>query len=428
MLRISRSRTYGARTPIDIVRAEGAWLWLADGRRILDFLSSAGALSLGHNHPRVLRAVAEARAAGLPTLALDFDTPPLHDFLVELEAVLPRPLRDDAIVHLCPPSGAAAVEAALTFAEFATGRSGFVAFDGGFHGCTRLARSVSSTGDMGMYPLTGVAGSAILPYPDAHTGYGQLRQPFADEAAISVVRGALGLDSPQRRPPAALIIECIQGESGGLAASGEFLRGVRAACSEADVVLVVDEVQAGIGRCGMMWSFEAVGVCPDVMILSKGLGGGFPIATVVGRADLDRWPAGAFTGTFRGVTDSFAAATATLRALSDLSLVTAARDLGVVLREMLEDAVADLDVVADLRGRGLLQGIQLRPVAGDAAALAADIRLDLLDHGLLVEIGGQADNIIRLIPPLTVTKGELELAVATLADVLHEVSMQPLAS
>src|SRR5687768_10162076 len=122
MLRISRSRTYGARTPIDIVRAEGAWVWRADGRRILDFLSSAGALSLGHNHPRVLRAVAEARAAALPTLALDFDTPALHAFVTELERILPSPLSDDAVVHLCPPSGAAAVEAALTFAEFATGR------------------------------------------------------------------------------------------------------------------------------------------------------------------------------------------------------------------------------------------------------------------------------------------------------------------
>lgn len=429
MLRISRSRTYGAQTPLDIARAEGSWLWTHDGRRVLDLLSSAGALSLGHNHPAVAAAVASAREAGLPTLALDFDTAPLGAFLDELDRALPAEMREDAVVHLCPPSGAVAVEAAITMAEIATGRPGLVTFEGGFHGCTRLARLASTAGGLAHHALAPVAGVTVVPYPDQVAGWPGTPQPLADEVAVKVARNALGLDSGQRRPPAALLVECVQGESGAMAASRRFLQGLRAACSEAGVVLIADEVQAGVGRTGDMWSFEWGGVCPDVLVTSKGLGGGYPVAAVVARAELDRWPPGAFTGTFRGITDGYAAAAATLRILREEELVARVRQVGDRLRRELTAATEEFDAVSRITGRGLLQGVELRPSPlGPPYALASQARQGLLDRGVLVEVGGRDHDVLRFLPPLTVTEDELALAAAALHDTLRAVTAEPLAS
>ncbi|MFD8996380.1 diaminobutyrate--2-oxoglutarate transaminase [Streptomyces abikoensis] len=426
--RESSARTYARTFPIVPVRAEGMTVEGADGRRYLDCLSGAGTLALGHNHPVVLEAIRRTLDSGAPLHMLDLATADKDEFTSALFESLPKGFADRARVHFCGPAGTDAVEAALKLMQTATGRRGLLAFTGAYHGMTAGALAV--TGNVGVKePLPSGGEVTRLPYP-----YGY-RCPFGvggeRGAELSAAYVERLLDDPAGGvlPPAAMILEAVQGEGGVVPAPDAWMREMRRITAERGIPLVVDEVQTGAGRTGAMWAVEHSGILPDAMVLSKAIGGSLPLAVVVYREDYDGWRPGAHTGTFRGNTLAMAAGAATLRHIAAEGLAERAALVGARMTARLESLRAALPVIGDVRGRGLMLGVELVDPAAEPDAcgarpadphLAARVRAACLSRGLIVELGGRHDAVLRLLPPLTITDEQAEAVLDRLADAIEE--------
>ncbi|MGW1518422.1 diaminobutyrate--2-oxoglutarate transaminase family protein [Streptomyces sp. NPDC002287] len=409
-LRESAARTYARSLPIVPVRARGLTIEGADGRRYLDCLSGAGTLALGHNHPVVLEAIRGVLDSGAPLHVLDLATPVKDAFTTELFANLPAPLAADARVQFCGPAGTDAVEAALKLVRVATGRSGLLAFAGAYHGMT--AGALSASGGATDVRVT------RLPYPQDY------RCPFgvggAEGARLSAAWTESLLDDPKGGvpAPAGMLVEPVQGEGGVHPAPDDWLRRMREITEARGIPLIADEVQTGVGRTGAFWGVDHAGVVPDVMVLSKAIGGSLPLAVIVYRSDLDVWEPGAHAGTFRGNQLAMAAGTATLAYVRRNGLALRAAELGGRMLTALRGLAADQPCVGDVRGRGLMLGVEIvDPDTGaPAPARAAAIRQACLDRGLIVELGGRHGAVVRLLPPLTLTDEQATAVLDRLAD------------
>ncbi|MCX4781472.1 diaminobutyrate--2-oxoglutarate transaminase family protein [Streptomyces sp. NBC_01264] len=410
--RESAARTYARSLPIVPVRARGLTIEGADGRRYLDCLSGAGTLALGHNHPVVLEAIRGVLDSGAPLHVLDLATPVKDAFTTELFANLPAELAADARIQFCGPAGTDAVEAALTLVRTATGRSGLLAFTGAYHGMT--AGALAASGGATDVRVT------RLPYPQDH------RCPFgvggAEGAELSARWTRSLLDDPKSgvTAPAGMIVEPVQGEGGVHPAPDAWLRRMREITAERGIPLIADEVQTGVGRTGAFWGVDHAGVVPDVMVLSKAIGGSLPLAVIVYRAELDQWAPGAHAGTFRGNQLAMAAGTATLAFVRENALAERAATLGAHMLTALRGLIPAHPCVADVRGRGLMLGVELAdPDTGESApALAAAVRQACLDRGLIVELGGRHSSVVRLLPPLTLTDEQAAAVLDRLADAI----------
>ncbi|MFD4911836.1 diaminobutyrate--2-oxoglutarate transaminase family protein [Streptomyces virginiae] len=410
--RESAARTYARSLPIVPVRARGLTIEGADGRRYLDCLSGAGSLALGHNHPVVLEAIRGVLDSGAPLHVLDLATPVKDAFTTELFANLPPALAADARIQFCGPAGTDAVEAALKLVRTATGRSGLLAFTGAYHGMTAGALDAS-----GGAPEVRVT---RLPYPQ------DLRCPFgvggSEGAELSARWTENLLDDPKGGvpTPAAMIVEPVQGEGGVIPAPDGWLRRMREITAARGIPLIADEVQTGVGRTGAFWGVDHAGVVPDVMVLSKAIGGSLPLAVIVYRADLDVWAPGAHAGTFRGNQLAMAAGTATLAFVRENRLAERAAALGERMLTALQGLACGHPCIGEVRGRGLMIGVELvDPDTGAAApALAAAVRQECLDRGLIVELGGRHGAVVRLLPPLTLTDEQAAAVLDRLADAI----------
>ncbi|MBP2706512.1 diaminobutyrate--2-oxoglutarate transaminase family protein [Microbispora sp. RL4-1S] len=432
--RESAARTYARSFPIVPVRASGMTIEGADGRRYLDCLSGAGSLALGHNHPVVDEAVRRTLDRGVPLHVLDLATPEKDDFTDALFATLPGRFRDRARVHFCGPAGTDAVEAALKLMETATGRRGLLAFTGAYHGMTAGALAV--TGNVAVKAPLPATGAEVtrLPYPYAY------RCPFGvggdRSAEIAATYTERLLDDPAGGvvPSAAMIMEIVQGEGGAVPAPDGWVREMRRITAEREIPLIVDEVQTGVGRTGAFWAVEHSGVEPDAIVMSKAIGGGLPLAVIVYRDEYDGWLPGAHTGTFRGNTLAMAAGAATLRYVAREGLSERAAAIGARMMSRLDGLRAALPAIGDVRGRGLMIGVELVDPEGPtdscgarpaAPRTAAAVRAACLRRGLIVELGGRYDATLRLLPPLTITDEEVEAVLDRLADAVAEVSVAP---
>lgn len=426
--RESSARTYARSLPIVPVRARGMTVEGADGRRYLDCLSGAGTLALGHNHPVVLAAIRGVLDTGAPLHVLDLATPVKDRFVEELFATLPPELAREGRIQFCGPAGTDAVEAALKLVRTATGRRGVVAFTGAYHGMTAGALAVS--GDTAIRDATGAGtGDTVrLPFPQDY------RCPFgvggAEGARIAAhYAGTLLADPGGGVPtPAGMIVEPVQGEGGVLPAPDEWLRELRRLTAERGVPLIADEVQTGLGRTGAMWGVDHAGVVPDVMVVSKAIGGSLPLAVVVYRAELDRWWPGAHAGTFRGNQLAMAAGTATIAFVREHRLHEHAARVGARLAGALRGLMPGRPAIGEVRGRGLMLGVEI--VEPDAApdalgarpaapGLALAVRREALARGLIVELGGRHDSVVRLLPPLTMTEVQADAVIERLAEAIE---------
>ncbi|MBJ6640698.1 diaminobutyrate--2-oxoglutarate transaminase family protein [Streptomyces sp. DHE7-1] len=435
--RESAARTYARALPIVPVRARGLTIEGADGRRYLDCLSGAGTLALGHNHPVVLEAIRRVLDSGAPLSVLDLATPVKDAFITELFRTLPPGLADRARVQFCGPAGTDAVEAALKLVRTATGRTGMLAFTGAYHGMTAGAMAASGgAGDVRV---------ARLPYPQDYRCPFGIGGPRGAELAARWTESLL--DDPKSGVPlpAGMIVEPVQGEGGVIPAPDDWLRRMRGITAERSVPLIADEIQTGVGRTGAFWAVEHSGVTPDVMVLSKAIGGSLPLAVVVYRDDLDAWQPGAHAGTFRGNQLAMAAGTATLAHVRENGLAERAATLGARMLAQLRQLQSAFPCVGDVRGRGLMIGIELVDpeseatgpgedfFAGDhqAAAeahratpaphradpeLAAAVQRECLHRGLIVELGGRHAGVVRLLPPLTISDEQAAAVMDRLAD------------
>jgi diaminobutyrate-2-oxoglutarate transaminase len=421
------------------VGGDGVHLIAADGRRYLDCLAGAGTLTLGHNHPVVLAAIRSVLDSGLPLHALDFPTPVKDDFAEAVLASLPAGLANDARIHFCGPTGADAVEAALKLVWIATGRRTVLAFQGGYHGMT--AGALAATGNLAVKArVSGLPGDVhFLPYPYAY------RCPFGlGEAGWQVGARYIErlLDDPESgvAPPAGMLVEVVQGEGGSIPAPAGWLRAIRRITADRGIPLIVDEVQTGLGRTGRLFAVEHAGIVPDVLVLSKALGGELPLAAIVYSSVLDRWPPGAHTGTFRGNQLAMAAGAAALRYTVGAALPEHAATVGERLRRHLEAAQRASRCIGDVRGRGLMLGAEIvepdgepdrlgaRPAAG---TLARRIQTECLRRGLIVELGGRHSAVVRFLPPLIVTDTQVDdiaerfAAAVTAAEQAHGAGVAP---
>ncbi|MGQ4484138.1 diaminobutyrate--2-oxoglutarate transaminase family protein [Streptomyces sp. 372A] len=426
-LRESAARTYARSLPIVPVRARGLTIEGADGRRYLDCLSGAGTLALGHNHPVVLEAIKKVLDSGAPLHVLDLATPVKDAFVTELFSTLPRQFADNARVQFCGPAGTDAVEAAFKLVRAATGRSGLLAFTGAYHGMTEGA--LAASGGAEDVRVT------RLPFPQDY------RCPFGiggEAGARTAARWTENLlDDPKSGTPApaGMILEPVQGEGGVNPAPDGWMRRMREVTETRSIPLIADEVQTGVGRTGAFWAVEHSGIVPDVMVLSKAIGGSLPLAVIVYRSELDTWQPGAHAGTFRGNQLAMAAGTATLAYVRENGLAARAGVLGSRMLASLRSLAADHPCVGDVRGRGLMIGVEIvdpeaRPQGTGTEpppdpVLAAAVQQECLSRGLIVELGGRYSTVVRLLPPLTLTDEQATAVVDRLADALAAAERSP---
>jgi len=413
----SNARSYPRRFPLALKSASGCTVVDVEGRTYLDCLSGAGTLALGHNHPEIVATLHEVLDSGLPLHTLDLTTPVKDKFVEDILATLPVGLRDKTKIQFCSPSGSDAVEAAIKLAKIATGRKNVIAFRGAYHGMTQ--GSLSLMGSLAPKNAVGslLPGTHFFSYPYAY------RCPFGRDGAETATLAANFLESALKDPgggvnlPAAVIVEAIQGEGGVISAPAEWLRRVRQVTHELDIPLILDEVQSGVGRTGDFYAFQEAGIVPDIIVLSKAIGGGLPLAVIVYHEKLDLWQPGSHAGTFRGNQLAMAAGSKTMEIIQRDGLMDRAVVSGQKLRMNLERIKTQTAYIGDVRGRGLMLGVELtdptgKPCALDhpphGAAIAQTVQAECFKAGLILETGGGYGNVLRLLPPLTISNVEID--------------------
>jgi diaminobutyrate-2-oxoglutarate transaminase len=424
--RESNARTYARKLRLSIVRGQGVRVTDADGREYIDCLAAAGTLVLGHNHPEVSAAVKQAIDDGIAWQTLDITTPAKDAFTQALFDSLPAPFARRARIQFCSPSGSDAIEAALKLVKTASGRSGVLAFAGGYHGMTQGALALM--GNLGPKQLPGLLpGAQFLPYPHAYRCPFEAGGAHTARLSIALLRTLLA-DVESGVLPAAAVLELVQGEGGVIAAPDGWVRELRALLHTHQVPMVVDEVQSGWGRTGKLYAFEHAGITPDVLVLSKAIGGGLPLAVIVYDQALDTWKPGAHAGTFRGNQLAMVAGLATLKVLREQRLPEHAARMGARLRGHLQAIAAELPCLGDVRGRGLMLGAELVDVHGplDAlghplpdAALARRVQQECLARGLIIEMGGRQGSVARFLSPLIVTAADVDAIASIFRDAVR---------
>jgi 4-aminobutyrate aminotransferase / (S)-3-amino-2-methylpropionate transaminase / 5-aminovalerate transaminase len=388
--------------PIVADHARGSTITDVDGNTFVDFVGGVGVVNVGHNHPRVMEAIAEQVARFLHT---DFTVVPYEGYVAlaeRLGALVPISGETRAAFF---NAGAEAVENAVKLARLYTRRQGVIAFDGAFHGRTWMALTMTSKTQpykKGLGPFAPEVYRSSFPNayrgPDAETALAALERLFTTHVAPDHV--------------AAIVFEPEQGEGGFVPAPAEFVEGLRRICDEHGIVLVADEVQTGFGRTGRMFAMEHFDVEPDLVIVAKSIAGGLPLSGVVGRASIMDDPhSGAIGGTFIGNPVALAAALAVLDIFEEEQLVDRAQLLGDAIRARMLDWQARWPQIGDVRGLGAMLAIELvrDPATKDPAPELVEAVIDhALQRGLLLLKAGVEGNCIRVLCPLTTSDAELD--------------------
>ncbi|MCE7009166.1 diaminobutyrate--2-oxoglutarate transaminase [Kibdelosporangium philippinense] len=400
----SEVRSYCRGWPTTFDKATGALLYDETGKEYLDFFAGAGSLNYGHNNPLLKRAVIDYMLGDGITHSLDMNTAAKRDLLESFEDIVLRPRGLDYKVMFPGPAGANAVEAALKLARKVTGRESIINFTNAFHGMTLGALSV--TGNSMKRSGAGIPLVHATPMPYDNYFDGQTPDFLFFERLLA--DSGSGLNEP-----AAVIVETVQGEGGINAARAEWLRGLSDLCKRNGILLIVDDVQMGCGRTGPFFSFEIAGIEPDIVCLSKSIGGyGLPLALTLLKPELDVWEPGEHNGTFRGINPAFVAATEALKVYwqdDKLEKSTLAKGEQVD-RELTALVESHPDVPMRAKGRGLARGLQFQD-----AALADQVCKNAFEAGLLMETSGPDGEVVKLMPPLTISDDELEAGLSIVA-------------
>jgi diaminobutyrate-2-oxoglutarate transaminase len=402
----SEVRSYCRSFPEVFARAKGSCVIDENGREYIDFFAGAGVMSYGHNNEQLKAALLDYISDDGITHGLDMATEAKAAFLETFDQLVLQPRGLAYKVMFPGPTGTNSVEAALKLARKVTGRVGVVAFTNGFHGMT--LGSLSLTGNQSKREGAGVPLTHVTRMP--FDGY------FGDDVNTIAYADALLSDASSGvDAPAAFIVETVQAEGGINVAGQRWLRDLQTLAKKHGALLIIDDIQVGCGRTGPFFSFERAGISPDIICLSKALSGyGLPFALTLIRPDLDVWQPGEHNGTFRGNNLAFVTARAALeRYWSDARLEAAVESKATTVREAL-DALAE-EFGGEVRGRGLIQGLAL-----DCDTTAAICR-EAFDRGLIVETAGAEDDVVKILPPLTIPPEVLEDGLETLGDSMRRV-------
>lgn len=404
-------------TQIQPVRGEGIYLYDADGQRYIDFTSGIGVTSTGHCHPKIVAAIqkqAEKLLFGQMNIVMPPATIALADALVKI-----MPAGIDTFFF--SNSGAEAVEASVKLARQATGKQNIIVFQGSFHG--RTAQTMAMTTSKYIYrhqyqPLP--SGIFVTPFPYAYF-YG-----WDEEETTEFCIKQLDLLLHGQTPPdetAAIIIEPVLGEGGYIPAPDGFMQELRKICTTNDILLIADEVQSGFGRTGKFFGFEHSGIVPDIIVMAKGLGSGLPISGIASRKDLmDKWEPGSHGGTYGGGGPVIsAAALATVQTLQEENLVANAARMGERLCSGLRKLQLKFPIIGDVRGRGLMVGVEITAKGDQSKTITSAIQAACLKRNLLLLTCGTYGNVIRWIPPLIVTSDQIDEALAIFEASLNDI-------
>ena len=393
----SQVQSYARNFPKVFDKAIGTEIWDVDGNRYLDFLSGAGSLNYGHNHPIMKQALVEYITSDAIGNSLDLHTAAKETFLERFESHILQPRDLDYVVQFCGPTGTNSIEAALKIARKVTGRTNVVSFTNGFHGMT--AGALAATGNSQSREGAGMplAGITRMPYegylgPDVDT-VAYLEKMITDPSS--------GLDLP-----AAILLETVQGEGGHRAASMTWLQAIERLCHRHEIILIVDEIQSGCGRTGSFFSFEPAGIKPDIVTLSKSISGyGLPLALVLLRRELDVWKPGEHNGTFRGNNLAFVTATATLEEFwNGFSFEDQLAEKSAYLNDQLMTIQENyFDRIGEVRGRGLMKGLSFN----DPEEAARVTKL-AFESGVIAERVGPHDEVVKFMAPITTSFDQLD--------------------
>lgn len=389
--------SYNKSFPVTFVKAVDSFLYDNNGKKYIDFFTGAGTMNYGHNNKKINEAVINYLQNNGILHSLDMDTKEKLRFLNNLENIILKPRKLDFKVQFCAPSGANSVEAALKLARKIKKRRKIIAFSGSFHGMSLGALSVTANKYYKnvFFPTNEVQ---FLPYENYIKGLNSLeylRKVLKDNVS--------GIEMP-----AAIILETIQADGGVNVASKEFLRGIRDICNEFDILMIIDDVQVGNGRSGDFFSFERADIIPDMITISKAIGGGFPLSILLFKSELDIWKKGEHTGTFRGNNLSFIAGSVILEEFWKTDKFSCEiKRKSKIIEEYLND-------FENVRGYGMIWGIELD------SKKALKVRENCFEKGLILELVGKEDNVIKILPPLTISEEDLKKGLNILKEVIDE--------
>ena len=399
----SEVRGYCRNFPAIFSSAKGAWMTDTDGRRYLDFFCGAGVLNYGHNPDRIKQALLAYLMRDGITHTLDMYSEAKERFIDQFNEVILKPRGLHYKFQFPGPTGTNAVEAALKLARKVTGREQVVGFTNAFHGMTLGALAVTGNGFKRAGAGVPLSHTASLPF-DGYMG--------PDSDTLDYFEMMLNDDGSGLDMPAAVIIETVQAEGGVNVASIAWMQRLREITARHGIVLIVDDIQVGCGRTGKFFSFEEAGIVPDIVTLSKSLSGyGLPLALVLIKPELDQWAPGEHNGTFRGHCPAFVTATAALSLWKDDHLERAVFAKQAIIEKRLAHIGTLAGAEATVRGRGMIQGIEFAD-----PALAAQVSAACFERGLIVETAGIDDQVLKLLPSLTIEESELKLGLDIIED------------
>jgi diaminobutyrate-2-oxoglutarate transaminase len=413
--------SYPRGLPMALRRAKGATVEDMDGNIYIDFFGGAGVMNVGHANPEVVEA-AEKQLSEL-THTLDIPSPARLLLVEALSSLLPDALRR---IFFGGPTGSDAVEAALKLAKYNTKRQTIIAFEGSYHGMTSGALSISSGISFKEDFLPLIPGAHFVPYAYCYRCSFNKKPDSCDLECASYLEHVLEDPHSGVAKPAAVIVEAVQGEGGTIVPPDSFIPKIRKICTKYDVLMIVDEIQAGFCRTGRMFAFEHSGIIPDIITLSKALGGlGFPISCIAFKEDLNSLPPGKHIGTFRGNVIAFAAGHAAVNFMVKTGLEEHVFRLGAKMLAWLKEIEKESEVVGEVRGKGLMFGIEFvksKETKEPAPEIASHVRSLCHSSGLLVEIGGHYSNVARFLPPLILTQDLAKRGIEIFLDAVRTVS------
>lgn len=396
---------------IIVDKGEGCYLYDANGAKYLDFTSGIGVTNTGHCHPHVVKAVQEQAAKLIHGQANIVYSPAVLNLVEQLRGVVPPELDGFFFSN----SGAEAVEAAVKLARHATGRSNIIVFQGSFHGRTNQTMAMTTSKTvyrLGYQPLA--AGVFVAPFPYAFR-YGWDESATVDFCLAELDFLLHGQTDPSET--AAMVIEPVLGEGGYVPLPSDFLANLREVCDRHEILLIVDEVQSGFARTGKFFAFEHYEVIPDIVIMAKGLASGLPMSAIAAPMELmKKWLPGTHGGTYGANPVAAAAAGATIQVIHEENLAENARQRGQQLMTGLRDLQGRYPFLADIRGLGLMVGVELASHSKAASKeLATRIQVNCLKNSLLLLTCGTYGNVIRWIPPLVATEDEINQGLSIFA-------------
>lgn len=407
----SQVRSYVRHFPTIFQKAKGSYLYDEQGKEYIDFFAGAGTLNYGHNNPKVSEALIEYISNDGIIHGLDKATSAKKRFLETFYTTILEPRYMDYKVQFSGPTGTNAVETALKLVRMVKGRSNIICFTNAFHGLTMGSMAVTGNAFYRDEAFINRANVTFMPYD----GY------FGDEVdTAAYLRKFLEDNSSGVDLPAAIILETVQAEGGVNVASDRWLKDIEQICRDFDILLIVDDIQVGNGRTGTFFSFEPSGINPDIITLSKSIGGGLPLSLVLLKPELDQWRPGEHTGTFRGNNLAFVASAELMSYWENDNMTEAVRYKEKILRDGLEEIAQKYPTIeARIRGKGLIYGFNI-PFQG----FCSEVSAEAFERGLIIELAGAKDDVLKFLPPLVIEEDLLKQGLTIIDDAIGAVLEQ----